>query len=157
MAARSEVALSDFSDNSFDGGRAELVGAVPVPGGRGYDGSTKPVGDPMDPTTPVPDRRRCRRRPCRRTTLVTCLRGTSGLGRSIGLGLHDFSEEGVRLLVSVPLIPGDDVEVGLSPVYQSKAVSVAGTVVWSAPTAGGYWLGIKLDRRLSYAELTVLT
>jgi hypothetical protein len=122
-----------------------------------YDGGTVPVGDPMNPTPPAPDRRRCRRRLCRRKTLVTCLRGTSGLGRSVGVGLHDFSEEGVRLIVSVSLAPGEDVEVGLSPVYQSKAISVTGVVVWSAPAGGGSWAGIRLDRRLSYAQLTVLT
>jgi hypothetical protein len=111
----------------------------------------------MNSTPVVPDRRRCRRRLCRRTTLVTCIRGTSGLGRSVGVGLNDFSEEGVRLAVSVPRTFGEDVEVGLSPVYQRKALSVTGVVVCSAPAGGGFWVGVRLDRRLSYAELTVLT
>ena len=113
----------------------------------------------MDTTnlTPQPDRRRCRRRLCTRKMLVSCLKGTLGLGQDIGVGLHDFSEEGIRLVVATLLAPGDEVEVGLSPVFQSKAVTTVGTVIWSGAANGGYWAGIQLARRLTYAELGILT
>jgi lipid-binding SYLF domain-containing protein len=107
--------------------------------------------------TPFHERRRCRRRPAVRRTIVSCLRGTMGLGRDIGVRLHDFSEEGLRLVVSAELSPGEEVEVAVSPVGQSQAVSAAGKVVWSAPTEGGFWAGIKLDRRLTYQQLQLLT
>jgi PilZ domain len=117
------------------------------------------MSDAMDTTnpTPQPDRRRCRRRLCTRKMLVTCLKGTLGLGRDIGVRLHDFSEDGIRLVVTTQLAPGEDVEVGLSPVFQSKAVTTNGTVIWSGAADGGYWAGIQLSRRLTYAELGILT
>lgn len=107
--------------------------------------------------TPSPDRRRCRRRLCTRKMLVSCLKGTLGLGRDIGVRVHDFSEEGIRLVVSTLLAAGDEVEVALSPVFQSKAVSTGGIVIWSGDATGGYWAGIQLSRRLSHAELGILT
>jgi hypothetical protein len=112
----------------------------------------------MNPTssTPVPDRRHCRRRLSRRPMVSTCLRGTLGLGRDIGRRLHDFSEEGVRLVVAVALAAGEDVEICMAPAYQSKAVTAVGIVVWSRPTDGGYWAGVRLSRRLTYPEVCVL-
>ena len=103
------------------------------------------------------DRRRCRRRPCTRKMTVSCLRGTLGLGHDIAVRLHDFSEEGIRLVVTALLTPGEEVEACVSPVGQSKAVTITGTVIWSGETSGGYWAGIQIRRRLSYAELGVLS
>jgi hypothetical protein len=89
--------------------------------------------------------------------LVTCLRGTLGLGRDIGVSLHDYSEEGIRLVVTTLLAPGEEIEAGLSPVFQSRAVTTVGTVIWSGAADGGYWAGIQLTRRLTYAELGILS
>ncbi len=105
----------------------------------------------------TPDRRRCRRRACTRNVLTTCLRGTLGLGRDIGVRLHDFSEEGIRLVVTTLLDPGDEIEAGLAPALQSQAVTTVGIVIWSAATPGGFWAGVRLARRLTYRELSLLS
>jgi len=89
--------------------------------------------------------------------IVTCLRGTLGLGQDIGVGLHDFSEEGIRLVTSTLLVPGEEVEACLAPVFQSKAVTITGTVIWTGETSGGFWAGVRLSRRLTYPELLILT
>ena len=89
--------------------------------------------------------------------MVTCLRGSLGLNPDIGVRLHDFSEEGVRLVVKALLSPGEEVEVGIAPVLQSKAVTFTGTVVWSGPTEGGFWAGIRLAHRLTYTQMQILT
>ena len=89
--------------------------------------------------------------------LVSCLKGTLGLGRDIGVRLHDYSEEGIRLVVNTQLAPGEEVEVAISPVFQSKAVSAAGVVIWSGAAEGGFWAGIQLTRRLTYSELGILS
>jgi hypothetical protein len=88
---------------------------------------------------------------------VTCLRGTLGLGPNIGIDLYDFSEEGIRLTVTMLLVPDEEVEVCLAPVFQSKAVSITGTVIWSCETKDGFWAGVRLSRRLTYPELGILT
>jgi hypothetical protein len=88
--------------------------------------------------------------------LVSCLPGTLGLGRDIAVRLQDFSEEGIRLVVTTLLMPGDEVEACMSPVGQSKAVTITGTIIWSSATGDGFWAGIQLRRRLTHPELQVL-
>lgn len=77
-----------------------------------------------------------------------------GLGPDLAVSLHDLSESGLRLVLAMPLPPGQEVEVGLTGPGQGRPVVVLGEIVWCQPRdAASHWVGIKLRKRLSYAEL----
>jgi hypothetical protein len=117
------------------------------------------TGEIMDPQrVPPSNRRRSRRKAARAGARVTCRAGTMGLGPDIAVALFDASEEGLTLILKVPLAAKDEVEIVLSPPGYNKPLKRFADVVWSAPReGGGHWMGCKLRKRLSYAEFQSLT
>jgi hypothetical protein len=108
--------------------------------------------------TPRPNRRRTRRKSTRPSARVECRVGAMGLGPDIALALHDASEEGLLLIVKVPLPVKQEVEILLTPPGLSRPLKRFADVIWSAPRdAGGYWAGCKLRKRLRYADYQNLT
>ncbi len=103
-------------------------------------------------------RRRVRRQPVRPGTVVSCRLGTLGLGPDFALAVHDVSEDGARLSVTVALPVGEEVEVSLIPPGLSRPLVRVAEVVWSAPEGpASFWVGVRFRDPLNYAELIHLT
>jgi hypothetical protein len=100
---------------------------------------------------------RARRRAPKGNTKATCRRGVLGLGPNLALAILDVSEAGIRLRVRELLEPGQEVEIGLEGLANSRPLRVPASVVWCVPTAeGDYCVGLQFDRRLTYADLHML-
>lgn len=108
--------------------------------------------------SPPVEQRKHRRRTPLAGTAVSCRLGTLGLGADIGVRLHDLCEEGIRLVVTTRLAPGDEIEVSLTPLVMSRPVVRVATVVWcGAKSPEGFWAGATFQSYLSYFELMHLT
>src|SRR5207248_10408801 len=81
------------------------------------------------------NRRGVTRRAPKRSTRVTCRRGSLGMGPNIGLSLLDVSETGARLLVKESLAPGEKIELGLLAPARMREHVLPGVVAWGVETA----------------------
>ena len=105
-------------------------------------------------TASLSNRRRARRHPVGGQVRAECRRGDLGLGRNLGIRALDISESGVRLVVSAPLSPKEQVEVLLSGPGVPKPLKRLGNVAWTLPLAdGGHCIGVSFEKPLRYSEL----
>ncbi len=101
-----------------------------------------------------PNRRGSCRLPPRGNLRVICRKGALDLGPNLAVQLLDLSETGVRLLVMEALPPGQEVSVGLESAASGRRVQRVGAVAWAVPVAGGgCCVGLRLEKRLAYADL----
>jgi hypothetical protein len=104
-----------------------------------------------------PNRRRQRRQKSRGSTKVTCTVGKWGLGQNVARSLLDVSASGARLVVTVALTVGQEVEVSLQGTWHLRPLKLPAQVVWCVATAdGGYCAGLQFERHLPYADLQAL-
>lgn len=80
-----------------------------------------------------------------------------GLGPDLALGLLDVSEDGLGVRLKVAVAAGDEAEIVLTAPGTRKAFKLLGEVRWCHDAADGtFHVGIRLRRRLPYAELSDL-
>jgi hypothetical protein len=104
--------------------------------------------------TTTKNRRANPRRAPKRSTRVTCRRGSLGLGPNIALSLLDVSETGARLLVKRPLVRGAEIELGLLAPGSVRASTLPAVVIWAVETADGtHCIGVQFQKRLTYAAV----
>jgi hypothetical protein len=98
------------------------------------------------------------RRQPRAGTIVECRKGTLGLGQDIAVGIVDFSEDGVLIIVREPLNVGDEIEIGLMPPGFGRPRKFEATVVRVAGVPGvGYQVAAAFSSPLNYVDLYHLT
>lgn len=98
------------------------------------------------------------RRPVRRRVGAAIRKGTTGLGRDVGIDLLDATEDGLRVRLRVQIEAGAEVAVELSRPGVSRPLALVADVRWCRPAPDGTAVaGLRLRRRLSYLELTNLT
>jgi len=103
------------------------------------------------------NRRLVKRKAVKRSTAVSCLKGTLGLGSNLAISMADASEGGARLMMKTALTPGEEVELFFTPLGMSKAIQVFGKVVWCVAAAQGHYsVGIQFNQRLAYHEISRL-
>jgi hypothetical protein len=74
------------------------------------------------------------------------------MGPNLAVRLLDLSEGGVRVIVTSPLQPQQEVEVSLLPPAGLREVVRRGVVVWAVPTESGeFCVGIRFEKRLEYS------
>jgi hypothetical protein len=89
---------------------------------------------------------------------VRCRRGAPGAGPDLAPGVLDVSEDGIRLLVSIALQQGEDIEVILEGPGEGQTSRHPARVVWSVPTADGKCcIGARLQKPLSSRDLQALS
>jgi hypothetical protein len=89
---------------------------------------------------------------------VECRKGTLGLGPDLAAACVDISEAGIGLVVKESLEPGQEVELLFDAPGFGRPLKRAAQVVWSAAAEGGGWrIGLRFDKALSYHELQRLT
>ena len=109
---------------------------------------------PDRPAAPAKNRRADRRRPPRGNIKVTCIKGSLGLGKNIGVSVVDISEAGIRVVLQAPLQKGQDMEVSLLAPGVGQTCKALAKVVWCKQLEDGtYWVGAQFHRRLRYREL----
>jgi hypothetical protein len=109
------------------------------------------------PNPSVRNKRLSRRLSPRGGLKANCRRGTMDLGKDIALSVLDISEEGVRLMLSEVVKGREEVCLTLSSAICTRPVKRLGTVAWSVAAADGtVCAGVRLDKRLSYAEVSRL-
>jgi hypothetical protein len=111
------------------------------------------------PTRPTKtkNRRLNRRRPAKRSVQVACRKGALGLGPNLAVAVLDLSEEGARLLLKAELPPRQEVELDLTAPGVSRPWVTMADVVRCVPVGDGtFEVGLRLRRRLSYADLSHL-
>lgn len=102
------------------------------------------------------ERRRHPRQAANRSVRAECRLGLRGLGADVGAMLFDVSEDGLRLVLSVVVGPGQEVEVTLKPPW-GRDTRLTADVVWCAGRdTATYWAGLSLRQPLTYGELRAL-
>ena len=112
-----------------------------------------------DEATPKPDpnHRLARRRAITRKIGIEYRKGAMGLGPNLAVGLLDVSEDGLGVRIKVAVEPGDEAEVVLTSPGTRKAYKLLCEVRWCRDAGDGTFLaGMRLRRRLAYAELSDL-
>jgi hypothetical protein len=108
--------------------------------------------------TTTQNRRASRRRAGKRTTKVSCHKGSLGLGANLAISLLDASETGVRLLVKAALEKGQEVEVSVQGAGQARPLKTPGRVIWCVATADGpFCVGIHLQKPIQYGDLLLIS
>jgi hypothetical protein len=88
---------------------------------------------------------------------VDCRRAAVEGGASLAGALLDVSERGVCLLLRSAVATGQEVDLLLEGFGSLRRVRARGRVVWCRSLPDGAWrLGVRLDERLSRADLTTL-
>jgi len=89
---------------------------------------------------------------------VECRRGAAGSSNNIGQDLIDVSEQGARLTVKEAVDSGRVVELRMYGKGENRPITVLGKVVRCEPIPdGGFFLGVRFDRNIQYADLRKLT
>ena len=103
------------------------------------------------------NRRIVRRRPLKHGVDITVRKGTLGLGPNLAIKGVEISDDGVQVLVKSELKPGEEVEVGLTPVGRSKPTPFIADVRWCQPDEAGkgFQLGVQFRHRLTYAQFAL--
>lgn len=118
-------------------------------GGHRIDSSS--VNQPMQAQV---QRRRSPRFTARLSTRLSFRRGSLGLGANLALRLLDVSEWGARLIVSLELPVGQEVQAGFLGSTILHEVVRNGTVVWQiAAMDGTFCTGIQFEKSLDYSTL----
>ena len=80
-----------------------------------------------------------------------------GLGPDQALGLLNVSEDGLGARLKVAVAVGEEAEIVLTAPGTRKAYKLLGEVRWCHDAADGtFHVGVRLRRRLAYAELSDL-
>ena len=106
---------------------------------------------------PVRNRRLSPRRTPKRGIRATGHLGALATGPDIVRSLLDLSKSGARLLVAVPLQEGQEVALALQEPSQAQPLTIPAVVVWSAPGAGGCWVGVFFWQWLHDTQFRALT
>jgi hypothetical protein len=110
---------------------------------------------------PFQFRRRNRRLSFRRAPKpglhLACWAGAPGQGLDLALSLVDASQVGIRCLLTGRLDQGQEVTLRLEGPRSTRPLERQGTVIWCEPAEGGFRVGIRLHKRLSFTELCELT
>lgn len=105
-----------------------------------------------------PDHRLIPRKPVTRRIGLVVRSGVSGLGRDLGAGLVDVTQDGLGIRLKELVNVGQEVTIDLSLPGVGKALRVAAEVRWCQATEDGtIRAGVCLRRRLPYTALTDLT
>lgn len=108
------------------------------------------MAQPNNTPTSRTNRRRARRLPAKNSTKVCCFPNSMGLGTNIASTVLDLSETGIRLLVTIELKVGQEVEVALEGVFSGNAKRIA-VVVWVVPAADGtFCVGAQFQKALPF-------
>jgi hypothetical protein len=108
------------------------------------------------PGLPPRNRRLSRRIAIRRTIKIVCRRGSLDLGKDIALQMLDLSEDGVRLVLREAVRPNEEVCLTLSSLALVRPLKRMGNVAWVASADGTFCAGVRLQKRLPYADLSRL-
>ncbi len=102
----------------------------------------------------VRNRRSAMRRVPRSTVKVECRVGASGLGKNLVVRLLDFSEGGMRVILTTELALKSEVEVLLFGAAHGKPTKRVANVCWTVPLEGGnHCVGLEFQKRLLFAEV----
>jgi hypothetical protein len=113
-------------------------------------------GQPRRPPT-ARNRRLNRRLSAQRRIKAECRRGSMDLGKNIAVAVLDVSEDGIRLVVREPLKDKEEVLLTLTTTADLRSLKRLGSVAWAVATADGtFCVGVRLHKRLSYADLSRL-
>jgi len=106
-------------------------------------------------TAAAADRRIVRRKPLKKGVTITVRKGTLGLGPNLAAGGVELSLDGVQLRVTSELKKGDEIEIGLTGIGRSKAMTLVADVRWCREDdeTETFLIGAKFRRRLAYADL----
>jgi PilZ domain len=114
------------------------------------------TGDAPPAAAPGRERRGGARRPAKPGVRTELRRGCLGLGPDLGHALSDVSVDGLRLRLRGPVRAGEEAEVSLWP-PDGPAIRTRGRIIWCRPAAGWSFLaGMRLRRRLTAEEVTLL-
>jgi hypothetical protein len=104
-----------------------------------------------------PDHRLGRRKPITRKVGMAVRVGMSGLGRDLGCGLVDVTDDGLGIKLKEPIQAGREVTIDLALPGVSKPLRVIGEVRWCRAAGDGtFTAGVRLRRRLPYPTMTDL-
>ena len=103
------------------------------------------------------NRRSSTRLAAKPSSRVLVRKGTLDIGPNLALKLLDVSERGIRLVLQVPVVQGQDVSIALESVAHGRPIKCRGRVVWVVETAEEeFCTGIRLDKPLEYRDLQLL-
>jgi PilZ domain-containing protein len=118
------------------------------------------MSTPKENDRPAPsgrNRRLSRRLPAQRGIKAVCRRGSLDLGKDLALSVLDLSEDGICLLLQETLRAGEEVCLTLTSTAYTRPLKRLGSVAWLVPAAdGAFCAGVRLHKRLSYADLSRL-
>jgi hypothetical protein len=81
-----------------------------------------------------------------------------GLGPNLAVALIDISEDGLGVRLKASLAAGDEVSVELSAPGVRKSLKMVGDIRWCREVGDGtFAAGVRLRRRLTYAQLNDMT
>ena len=103
--------------------------------------------------------RRCKRHSASSKIRVTChQKGAHERGPNLTAVVLDLSETGARLLVTVPLLVGEEVVLGMERPVDHRLLTRHGTVVWTFQVRrDGYAVGVRLLEPLGADDLMQVT
>src|SRR5437763_1541807 len=107
------------------------------------------------PKSKTTNRRGAMRKVPRGTVKVECRRGSVGLGKNLLVRFVEFSEGGMRLVVSASLLAREEVEILIFGANQTKPIKRLANVCWSVPeeNAGNYLIGVEFQKKLLFIEV----
>jgi hypothetical protein len=114
--------------------------------------------DSITSKTDLVNRRNFLRRLASSKIKVICRKGNLDMGPNLAKAVLDISESGVRLVLKAPIEVGQYVSVSLEGVLHMRPIVCTGKVVWTAELAeGGYCVGVRLEKYLTYKDIRLLT
>ena len=106
----------------------------------------------------TPERRKSTRRPVRGGVALDVRRVCSEYEPNLAQKLLNVSAEGIGIRLTVPVLPGDELQVNVCRADGSSLVKGLGEVRWCRPIGGGLFAaGLRLVRRLTLTELAELS
>jgi hypothetical protein len=85
---------------------------------------------------------------------IACRKGDLDLGPNIAVGHVDISETGVRLQLTTHLPPKQEVTLTLDGPNHRRPLKRHAQVIWCVPAhQGGFYAGLRFEKRLSYVDL----
>jgi len=99
-----------------------------------------------------------KRLPAKKSTSVTCRKGTLGFGPNLAIQLKDVSVDGAQLFVNTALRLGEEVELSFMSHGFNEPLIQTAVVVWcSAKEGPGYRIGVKFMSSLEYQDIYYMT
>jgi hypothetical protein len=89
---------------------------------------------------------------------ISCRRGALGVGPDIAVMLRSLSESGARLIVTMALKSGEELEIEFRSSAYPKSIRMMADVVRCKAVPGNmYCAAVRFQKRLGYAEFSRLT